>query len=212
MGQELIDALCELKEDDAVGMVKEALAGGADPGQLLGDCQAGLAGVGARFEAGEYFLSELVYAGAIFKRISDMLERAIQEKQGQDRPETKGKVVIGTISGDVHDLGKNIVVTLLKGSGFEVYDLGTDVPIDDFVAKLEETDANVLGMSALLTTSFGPMKQVVEILQSKGLRDKIKIMIGGGVVDDMSLKFIGADMQSRSAYEAVVYCNGVYGE
>jgi len=210
MGDALVDAIVELREDDAVRLAEEALDSGADPSEILLRCQAGMTKVGELFEKKQYYLSELIYSGAIFKRISALLDEALVKRGDAESRATKGAVVVGTIQGDVHDLGKNIVVMLLRGSGYEVFDLGVDVPPERFIEKLEETQARVVGISALLTTSFPGMKRVVELMTANGLRQSVRVMIGGGVVDESCRKFVGADIQSRNAYDAVTFCNKSY--
>ncbi len=206
MSEELIKAIVELKEEEAIGLAEQALASGIEPSEILLSCQGGMTRVGELFEQKKYYLSELVYSGAIFKKISALLEEAMKNRDG-GLQESKGAVVIGTVAGDVHDLGKNIVAMLLSGAGYEVFDLGVDAPPEKFIEKVKETDCRVLGVSALITSSFQGMKKIVELLGEAGLRQKVKVMIGGGVVDDMCLRFTGADMQSKNAYDAVLFCN-----
>ena len=210
MSEALIKAITELDEDEAIRITKAELEAGADPMDILAAGQKGMIQVGELFEKGEYYLSELIYSGSIFKEISSLLEKAVQDREGSEAKKAKGTVVIGTIAGDVHDLGKNIVVMLLKGTGYEVVDLGIDVPPEQFVEKVKETGARVLGISALLTTSFPGMKKVVDLIAEAGLRDSVKIMIGGGVMDESCLAFTGADMQSKNAYDAVTFSDKAY--
>lgn len=202
--EELAKAITGLEEEKAVGLVEKALESGKAPLEVLAVCQDGMSAVGEMFEKNQYYLSELIYSGAIFKRLSDLITLAMK---GAAPAQTRGSVVIGTIAGDVHDLGKNIVVMLLKGAGYDVHDLGVDVPPERFIEEVKKTGAGVVGISALLTTSFPGMKEVVDILGKEGLRDSVRIMIGGGVVDERSRDFVGADFQSRNGYSAVNYCN-----
>ena len=207
MSEEMITAITELKEEEAVALASRQLDEEVDPGEILSQCQAGMTHVGELFEKKEYYLSELIYSGAIFKRISVLLEEAAQRRGETGSRAIKGRVILGTIQGDVHDLGKNIVTMLLKNSGYEVIDLGIDVPPDAFVNKAQETGVRVVGISALLTTSFSGMKKVVDLLKEAGLRPETKVMIGGGVVDEKARQFVGADLQSTNAYEAVLFCD-----
>ena len=208
MSEALIKAIVELQEQEAIRLVKELLDGGTKPADILAHCQAGMTRVGELFEQKKYYLSELIYSGSIFNTASELLKEALEETDAEER--RKGTVVIGTIKGDVHDLGKNIVVMLLKASGYQVEDLGVDVEARLFVEKAQEHQARVIGISALLTTSFPGMKEVVDLLEEQGLRRSTKVMIGGGVVDEISRKFVGADAQSNNAYQAVVYCDSQY--
>ncbi len=209
MSDPLVAALVDLKDEEALAITRKRLEAGDAPGEILASCQAAMVQVGEKFEKGDYFLSELIFAGAIFKQISELLESQVDAQK--DAAKSKGVVVIGTAAGDVHDLGKNIVAMLLKGAGYEVVDLGVDVAVEKFIEAAKETGAKVLGISALITTSFGPMKRIVELLDEEKIRGDVKVMIGGGVVDDRCLEFTGADMQSRNAYEAVKFCDQVYG-
>ncbi len=210
MSEALIKTIVELQEEEAIDLVKEQLDRGTKPADILAHCQAGMTEVGELFEQKKYYLSELIYSGSIFKRLSTILEEAMKDLDGSERQRSRGTVVIGTIQGDVHDLGKNIVVMLLRASGYHVLDLGVDVPAEIFVDKAKEHQARVVGISALLTTSFPGMKKVVDLLEEEGQRSSTKVIIGGGVVDERSRKFVGADAQSRNAYEAVVFCNRHY--
>ena len=210
MQKEFVEALIQLKEEEALRLVQEELEAGTDPLAILQTCQAGMSKVGEKFEQGSYYLSELIYSGHIFGQISSILkDKMIAQNKDRDLP-SKGSVVIGTIQGDIHDLGKNIVIMLLEGAGYEVIDLGVDVPLERFVEKVEESKAKVLALSALMTTSFRPMKELLKILEEKDLRRQVRVMIGGGVVDESSCRFVGADMHSRNAYEAVLFCNKAY--
>lgn len=210
MSDSLVSAIVELRENEAISLAQEALKAGTDPSKILGQCQLGMTKVGELFEKKQYYLSELIYSGAIFKRISELLGEAIKERADAKLKKSRGVVVIGTIQGDVHDLGKNIVVMLLRGTGYEVFDLGVDVLPERFIEKVKESGARVVGISALLTTSFAGMKRVAELVEKGGLKPSVKLMIGGGVVDETCRKFVGADFQSRNAYDAVTFCNSVY--
>jgi 5-methyltetrahydrofolate--homocysteine methyltransferase len=156
--------------------------------------------VGKRFAAGEYFIPELVYSGELLKRINDMvkpkLAKAINVKP-------QGKVVLGTVAGDIHDIGKDIVAFMLDVNGFEVYDLGVDVPAQKFVEKIKESGAPIVGLSGFLTLAYDSMKQTVEAIEDAGLRNKVKIMIGGGQINEEIRKYTGTDAYGRDAMAAV---------
>lgn len=197
---DLVQAIADLKEEEALRIVKERLDAGEDPLKILDDAKKGLEIVGDRFAKGEYFIPDLIYSGEIMNQIADLVKPRIGEAK-----ETKklGKVVIGTVAGDIHDIGKNIVVFMLEVNGFEVYDLGVDVPPEKFVEKVKETGASILGLSGFLTLAFDSMKKTIDALKEAGLRDKVKVMIGGGQVTDEVRKYTGADAYGKDAMAAV---------
>jgi len=206
MSEDLMDALIKLDEEQVVRLTQRALDDGTDPAQILAWCQKGITKVGELFEAREYFLSELIYSGAIFKKVSDLLNNFVKDRHGELQREIKAKVVIGTGAGDIHDIGKNIVVMLLQNADYQVFDLGVDVAPERFIEKVKETGAEIVGISALLTTSFSSMKEVIALLEKEGLRQSVHVMIGGGVVDESCRRFVGADAQSQNGYDAVRFC------
>jgi len=196
---EIKNALAELNEDLALQLVKEALAAKTPAFEILKACQDGMTEVGRRFECQDYFVSDLMMSGEIFKQISAILEPELKAGGSQ----TVGKIVFGTVKGDIHDIGKDIVVNMLKSANFEVIDLGVDVPPEKFIAALKESGAKVLGMSGLLTLAFDSMKQTVQALEAAGLRQQVKVMIGGGPVDGSVCTFVGADQWGADAQHAV---------
>jgi len=200
MAKDLSKVLADLKEDEAVAIVKEKLSAGADPIGILKDAGKGMETVGARFSKGEYFIPDLVYSGEILKRINELVKPKLTAGTG---PKTGGKVIIGTVAGDIHDIGKDIVVFMLDVSGFEVFDLGVDVPVQKFVDKIKETGAPVVGLSGFLTLAYDAMKQTVDAIQAASLRDKTRIMIGGGQITPEIVKYTGADTYGKDAVEAV---------
>ena len=155
--------------------------------------------VGARFERQDYFVSDLIMSGEIFKQVGALLEPHLGSGGGS----RLGKIVIGTVKGDIHDIGKDIVVNMLKAAGFEVIDLGVDVPPSRFVDALKESGATVLGLSGLLTLAFDSMKETIREVAAAGMRDKVRIMVGGGPVDGNVCKAVGADEWGRNAQQAV---------
>ncbi|MDP2919593.1 MAG: cobalamin-dependent protein [Dehalococcoidia bacterium] len=197
---ELAEALANLEEDKVKELIKKELEGSNGALSILDELRKGMDIVGTRYKKGEYFLSELIVSGEIFKESMQTIEPALKQSAP---PGKMPKVVIGTVKGDIHNIGKDIVATLLKGAGFEVYDLGIDVPPQAFVDKLVETKAGVLGMSGLLTPSFDSMKATVEAVKEAGLRDKVKIIIGGGVVTKLVQTHTGADAFTDDALEGV---------
>lgn len=200
MAGALTKAVADLEEEKAIKLVKNRLAKGEDPNQILTDSREGMETVGKRFGAGEYFLPELVYSAEIFKQIAEIvkpkLKKAVQTKH-------IGKVIIGTVAGDIHDIGKDIVSFMLDMNGFEVYDLGVDVPPQKFVDKIKETKAPIVALSGFLTLAFDSMKETVDAIKKAGLRSKVKIMIGGGQIDEEIQKFAGADAYGKDAMTGV---------
>jgi 5-methyltetrahydrofolate--homocysteine methyltransferase len=196
---ELSDALANLEEDKVSQLINKELTSGKDGMAVLVELRKGMDQVGQRYKKGEYFLSELIVSGEIFKESMKTLEPAL--KKGGGGPTTK--IVIGTVKGDIHNIGKDIVATMLKGAGFEVYDLGIDVPVKAFVDKVVETKARIVGMSGLLTPSFESMKETVDALKEAGLRDKVKVIIGGGVVTELVKRHTGADAFTDDAMEGM---------
>jgi len=159
--------------------------------------------VGKRFEAGEYWVSDLMMAGEIFKQVSVLLSSRLKT----DAICKRGKVVIGTVKGDIHDIGKDIVVSLLKAANYDVRDLGVDVPPQKVVEAVKETGATVVGLSGLLTVAFDSMKETVAALAAAGLRPRVKVMVGGGSVSEKVQHYTGADAWGTDAQSAVSLCN-----
>ena len=197
---ELTGALAELEEKSVRELVQAQLSNGKDPMKILEDLKVGMDIVGQRFAEGEYFLVELVMSADIFNRALDILEPRLLETQ---KGEGKGTIVIGTVKGDIHYIGKNLVVAFLKSNGFEVHDLGEDVAPERFVEKLKESGAPILALSGLITTTHDVMRETVEALKSAGLRDKVKVMIGGCDVNQEVVDYTGADAFGGDAVSAV---------
>jgi 5-methyltetrahydrofolate--homocysteine methyltransferase len=197
---DLVEAIADLREEEALKIVKDRLSAGEDPLKILEEARKGLEIVGNRFASGEYFIPDLIYSGEIMKQITEIVKPLISQTT---QVKKLGKVVIGTVAGDIHDIGKNIVVFMLEVNGFEVYDLGVDVLPERFVEKIKETGAPILGLSGFLTLAFDSMKRTIEALKEAGLRDKVKVMIGGGQVTDEVRKYTGADAYGKDAMAAV---------
>ena len=202
-GKQLVQQIAEMQEEEAVKLAREMLDAGYDPIQLLAHCREAMEIVGKRYEEGEYFLPELMLAGEMLKAIGDMAKPLIKQDAGGA---TAGTVVIGTVEGDLHDIGKNIVTFMLEINGFKVVDLGIDVPIRDFVDSIKEHKPQVVGLSGFLTLAFDAMKKTVEAIQEAGLRNNLKIMIGGGQVDETVKNYTGADAFGLNAMDAVSLC------
>ena len=204
---ELSVALRDLKEDEVYRLVKEKLEQGTSPLEIIEACNQGMEAVGERFSSNEYFISQLIYSAEILKTVMKKLEPILKSTQ---RADFRGKVVIGTVKGDIHDIGKNIVITLLRGSGFDVLDMGVDVPPEKFVTALKDSQAKVLGLSALLTTTYPAMKTAVDTLKDAGIRDQVSVIIGGAPCNEQVRAFSGADYYTNDAVEGVTICKNIY--
>jgi 5-methyltetrahydrofolate--homocysteine methyltransferase len=202
MSNELVDAMVSMKEQETLNLATKMLKDGEDPLRVLELGRQALESVGKQFESGTYFLPELILAGEMLKKISQMAEPYLKQDSEQ-KTESLGKIVIGTVEGDVHDIGKDIVTFLLEVSGFEVYDLGVDVPAQRFVEAIKKEQPTIVGMSALLTLAFDYLKSTVEAIKEAGLREQVKIMIGGGIVDEKVRQYSGADAYGEDAVAAV---------
>jgi 5-methyltetrahydrofolate--homocysteine methyltransferase len=197
----LVEAIADLREEEAVRIVKERLDAGEDPLKILEDGRKAMEIVGRRYADKEYFLPDLVYSGEILRRISEMSKTRLLTAS---QPRRLGKCVIGTVAGDIHDIGKNIVVFMLDVHGFEVHDLGVDVPPQKFVKKIQETKAEIVALSGFLTLAFDSMKETIQAISDAGLRDKVKIMIGGGQIDEKVREYTQADACGTDAMSAVM--------
>ena len=195
----IAEALADLEEEVVLALVREGLAAGVEPLQLLEECQAGMVLVGERFEREEYFVSDLMMSGEIFKQAGELLGPSLRAGGGS----AAGRVVVGTAQGDIHDIGKDIVVNMLRSANLDVTDLGVDVPPARFVEALSETGAPVLGISGLLTLAFDSMRETVEAVEAAGLRERVRVMIGGGPVDANVCRVVGADGWGADAQAAV---------
>jgi 5-methyltetrahydrofolate--homocysteine methyltransferase len=204
----LVETLADLKEKEALNIVEERLGAGEDPLKILEEARHAVEIVGKRFADCEYFIPDLVYAGEILRRIADLVKPKLTRGAEVKR---LGKVIVGTVAGDIHDIGKDMVVFMLDVSGFEVFDLGIDVPAQKFVEMIKETGSKVVGLSGFLTLAFQSMKDTVEAIKKAGLRNEVRIMIGGGQIDDQVKDFAGADAYGRDAMEAVKLAKGWIG-
>lgn len=198
---DFISEIVELNENKVSEMVKERLKSNEDPLKIMDDVRKAMKIIGDKFSNKEYFLPELIMSGEILTQIFEELGPKLKEAQmGGKR---KGKVLLGTVFGDIHDIGKDVVKFMLDANGFEVMDLGVDVPADKFISSLKEFKPNVLALSGFLTLAYDSMKEIIEKLKVAGLRDGVKIMIGGGTVDERIVGFVGADAYGESAVDAV---------
>jgi len=211
--EELFDRLAQAVVDgepeDAEELAREALAQGLDPLACINEgLTAGIDRVGELFASGEYFLPDLIIGGEAMKAALAVLEPALA---GDQQREVLGRVVLGTVEGDLHEIGKTLVGTMLTANGFSVTDLGTDRPATDFVAAVKETNANLVGASALLTTTMLQQQKIVEALEEAGLRDQVKVMVGGAPVTQSWADKIGADGYAEDAISAVALAKRLVG-
>ena len=199
MSQELINAITEMRENDALKIASQMLDAGASPLEVLEACRNAMEIIGRRFETGDCFIPELMLAGEILSQISAI----VKPRMSQSAESKKlGKVIVGTVQGDIHDIAKDIVVFMLDINGFEVTDLGVDVPPAKFVEAVKQAGAKIVGLSGFLTLAFDPMKDTVAALKAAGLND-VKVMIGGGQIDEQIRQYTGADAYGKDAMAAV---------
>ncbi len=202
MSEELITAIVEMQEEKAIELAKGMLEQGDDPIKLLEKCRKGMDIVGQRFAEGVYFIPELLMAGEILSQISAISKSKISSSS-ETAEKKLGKVVLGTVAGDIHDIGKNIVGFMLDLNGFDVVDIGVDAPSQKFVDAVKEHQPQVVGLCGLLTLAYDPMKEAVAALAEAGLRDNVRIMVGGGAIDDKIREYAGADGYGEDAMAAV---------
>lgn len=206
-GKRLINLLADMEEEPALALAREMLAAGYDPLRMLEHCRQAMDIVGARYEAEEYFLTELMLAGEMLTEISAMAKPLITGDDAGSGPAARASIVIGTVKGDLHDIGKNIVTFMLEIAGYRVIDLGVDVPAQRFIEAIRANQPAIVGLSGFLTLAFDSMKDIIEAFREAGIRDEFKIMIGGGQVDERVREFTRADAFGRNAVEAVALCN-----
>jgi len=204
VNQKLVNLVADLKEEETIAWVHELIQGRTKPIAILDDARSAMEVVGKRFESGEYFIPDLIMASEILKGISDIVKPLLEAGQTGIK---KGRVIIGTVAGDIHDIGKDIVTFMLDANGYEVLDLGIDVPVSVFVEKTREFNPQVVGLSGFLTLAFDSMKKTVEALEQGGLRGFLKVMIGGGQMDEDVRKYVRADGYGKDAVAAVNLCN-----
>ena len=200
MSKKLVNAIADMKEEEALDLVREMVAGGSGPMAILDAAREAMTVVGQRYDEGTYFLPELMLAGEMMNQITDVVKPELAKL-----PEIKhrGKVIIGTVEGDIHDIGKDIVTFMLDVNGFEVLDLGVNVPVQKFVEAIQDFEPQVVGLSGFLTLAFDAMKETVEAIKSAGLRNGVKIMVGGGQVNEKIQEYAGADAYGKDAMAAV---------
>ena len=200
MSKQLVRTIADMREEEALNLVKQMVEGGSDPIAILDATREAMDIVGQRYEEGVYYLPELMLAGEMLSQIAEILKPALAKLPDIKR---RGKVLIGTVEGDIHDIGKNIVTFMLDVNGFEVLDLGVDVPPQKFVEAIRSFGPHVVGLSGFLTLAYDTMKETVEAISAAGLRDQVKIMIGGGQISEDVREYTGADAFGRDAMAGV---------
>jgi methanogenic corrinoid protein MtbC1 len=202
---ELIARLVDLDEDVVLALVKQRLAAGDEPLQIIEDCHEGMRQVGLRYESGDYFVAGLIMSGEIFREVVELVQPLLVSHVPA---QSAGRVLIGTVQGDIHDIGKNMTTMLLECYGFSVIDLGVDVPAAEFAAKAAELKPDIVGMSGLITSSFESMKNTVTVLRATANQHALSfpIVIGGGMIDDQVCRFVGADYWVSDAMSGVRLC------
>ena len=204
----LVHAIADMREEEALGLVEEMVERGVGPMEILDAAREAMGIVGKRYEDGTYFLPKLMLSGEMINQITDILKPELSKSGGT----TVGKYVIGTVKGDIHDIGKNIVTMMLEGNGWEVTDLGIDVSTEAFCKAVKDNDFQILGMSALLSTTIPRLAETIEALKAEGLRDKVKVMVGGVSVTRPYAEQIGADAYGRDAVDAVTEAKRLMGK
>ncbi|MBN2328590.1 MAG: cobalamin-dependent protein [Candidatus Omnitrophica bacterium] len=202
---QLAQLINELKLAEVKSLASKMIEEGASAQDILVQCQEGMAEIGRRFDQGECFIPELVVAGKIMEAVMKDLEPLLKEAAAT--AEGSGAVVMGTVMNDVHDIGKDIVVMMLRGSGFRVIDLGVNVSPEKFVEAVKDNNPAVIGMSVLLTTCYQSISKTVEAIQQAGLRDHVSIMLGGAAATEILAQKTGCDFYGKTAMDAVVYAS-----
>lgn len=197
----IVEALAELESEDFLNHINDAVAAGIEPQKIVDACAKGVERVGDLFEAEEYYVGDLVYASEILAQGMAIVEPLLGTSGGN----VIGSMVIGTVQGDLHDIGKNIFSSMMRAAGFQVYDLGVDVTPERFIEKIREVKPDIVGMSGLLTLSVEMMKRITDAIVESGLRDR-KILIGGNIVNDRAQTVVGADGWSTNASKGVKQC------
>ena len=200
MTESLIRALVEMQEAEALRETRQLLDEDTDPLSIIDACSRAMEAVGKRFETGEYFLPHLMMAGEMLRQISEIIK---PKMRGDKVRKGRGRVLMGTVKGDIHDIGKNMVTFLLQTNGFEVLDIGIDQSPEKFVEAIRNFKPQVVGMSGLLTLAFDSMRDTVQAIQEAGLRDKVRIMIGGGQVSEKVKAYTGADAYGPDAVAGI---------
>jgi len=198
---QLISAIANLREEEALALVRERLAAKDDPLLLIAECQEGMRQVGERYEQQQYYLAGLIMGGEIFRELMGLFRPVLES---QISGSASGRVLLGTVAGDIHDLGKNMVNMLLRCHKFTVYDLGVDVPPREFTRKAQEIQPDIVGLSGLITLSYDSMRETINLLHTEGCQ--APIIIGGGLLDEEIRQYTGADYRVTDAIAGIELC------
>lgn len=205
--RQLMEALRDLDEQKVYQLVEDKIKNDVPVLDIIAELNEGMVAVGNLYADGTYFLSELIYSGEVLTNGMKQLELMLKESKVSSN---KGTIIMGTVKGDIHDIGKNIIISLLRGAGFEVIDLGVDVPTEAFAAKVKETGAKIVGLSALLNFTYPEMKNVIDDLVRQGVREGVTIIIGGAPCNEEVREFVGADFYAKDAVAGVNICKSIY--
>jgi len=186
-------------------IIEKELEAGRDPVSLVGECQGEMTKIGEHFEKGDYVLAELILAGQMFGRVIKVLGPKLSNRV-IELPETGAKIVLGTAKGDLHDLGKNIFGMMAKASGFQIIDLGVDVPSEKFIESVKRENPAIVGISALITTTIPNIKEIIDLLKKNGLRENVKVILGGAVSGVETKRYTGADAYTHDAIQGIRLC------
>lgn len=205
---QLVQRLADLEEEAVLEIVRQRIAAGDDLLQILEECNEGMRIVGQRYEQGEYYIAGLIMSGEIFREVVELIQPFLVKRTDQ---KSFGRILVGTVSGDIHDIGKNMVGMLLTCYGFTVIDLGVDIPPAEFAAKAIENKPDIVGLSGLITASFEMMKETVRVLRAEAAKNQLSfpILIGGGMIDDQVCHYVGADYWLKDAMAGVRLCQSL---
>jgi methanogenic corrinoid protein MtbC1 len=206
--QDLVHLLADLEEEAVLEIVRQRIRDGADLMQILEECNEGMQIVGTRYEQGEYYIAGLIMSGEIFREVVEMIQPLLVQTTNRV---SSGCILVGTVSGDIHDIGKNMLGMLLSCYGFTVIDLGVDVPPAEFAAKAVESKPDIVGLSGLITASFEKMRETIQMLRYESAKNNLSfpILIGGGMIDEQVCQYVGADYWSRDAMAGVRLCQSL---
>lgn len=206
--QRLVQLVADLEEKEVLDIVHRRIESGEDPMQILEECNEGMQIVGKRYELGEYYIAGLIMSGEIFREVVEMVQPLLVKKADG---KSSGRILVGTVSGDIHDIGKNMLGMLLTCYGFTVIDLGVDVPSAEFAAKAVSLRPDIVGLSGLITASFETMKETVSMLRTEAAKNELSfpILIGGGMMDEQVCQYVGADYWLKDAMAGVRLCQSL---
>ena len=198
---EFIKKIVELEEAAVEELLNKKLENNEDPLKIMDEVREAMKDIGDKFQNKEYFLPDLIMSGEILRSVFEKISPLLKEQQKSDVK--RGKILLGTVAGDIHDIGKDVVKFMLDANGFEVIDLGVDVPSETFIEKIKEFKPEILALSGFLTLAYDSMKEIIQKITETGLRDSLKVMIGGGTVDENIVEYVKADAYGESAVDAI---------